>query len=113
MIDDPVQVEVLMAKMEASLPIPARPVSGLVRSLKSKGVDLPRRQALSIKKVFYLGDEVGISCDVTPPGMEKTPIICSLTHLRVPPAHPLAKEIRAYQVARSRRLARGSGGSKF
>jgi hypothetical protein len=113
MIDDSVQVEALMAKMEASLPIPARPVSGLVRSLKSKGVDLPRHQLLSIKSVLYLGDEAGISCDITPPGMEKTPIICSLTHLRVPPAHPLAKEIRAYQTARSSRLARGPGASKM
>ena len=57
--------------------------------------------------------EAGISCDITPLGMEKSPIICSLTHLRVSPAHPLAKEIRAYQTARTRRLAHQSGTSRL
>jgi hypothetical protein len=38
--------------------------------------------------------------------METTPIICSLTHLRVHPKHPLAGEIRAYQETRVGRLAR-------
>ncbi len=51
-----------------------------------------------------MGDEGGISCDVTPVGM-KDPLICSITQIRVKPKHPLAKEIRAYQKERTRNLA--------
>jgi hypothetical protein len=37
-------------------------------------------------------------------------ISCSLTHLQILPGHPLADELAAYQVARTRKLARqGSG----
>ena len=75
--------------------------------MKAQGVKIARDQELPIKRVFYMGDQAGISCDVTPQGMEKTPIIRSITHIRVKPGHPLAKEIRAYQRERKRRLARG------
>jgi hypothetical protein len=107
MIDDYAQAMELIRKMEASLPIPARPTGGFLRAMKAQGVKIARDQELPISRVFYMGDEAGISCDVTPPRMEKTPIICSLTH-RVKPVHPLAKEIRAYQRERKRRLARAA-----
>jgi hypothetical protein len=109
MIDDYAQAMELVRKMEANLPIPARPTGGFIRTMKAQGVKIARDQELPIKRVFYMGDEAGISCDVTPPGMEKTPIICSLTHIRVKPSHPLAKEIRAYQRERKRRLAQAGG----
>jgi hypothetical protein len=105
MIDDYDKAMELVRKMEASLPIPARPKGGFIRAMKAQGVKIARDQELPIKRVFYMGDEAGISCDVTPAGMEKTPIICSLTHIRVKPGHPLAEEIRAYQRERKRRLA--------
>jgi hypothetical protein len=105
MIDDYAKAMELIQKMEASLPIPARPTGGFIRTMKAQGIKIARDQGLTIKSVLYMGDEGGISCDVTPPGMEKTPIICSLTHIRVRPSHPLAKEIRAYQRERKRRLA--------
>ncbi|MBN1954261.1 MAG: hypothetical protein JW900_04335 [Anaerolineae bacterium] len=110
MIDDVTQARALIARMEAHLPIPARPTSGLVRLLKKQGLNLSRHRELSIRRLFYLGDEGGISCDITPPGMEKMPVICSITHLRIAPAHPLAKEIRGYQSARANRLAREQAG---
>jgi hypothetical protein len=107
MIDDYAQAMELVRKMEANLPIPARSAGGFIRAMKAQGIKIARDQELPIKRVFYMGDEAGISCDVTPPGMEKTPIICSLTHIRVKSGHPLAKEIRAYQRERKRRLAQG------
>jgi hypothetical protein len=109
MIDDYAKAMELIRKMEANLPIPARPTGGFIRAMKAQGVKIARDQELPIKRVFYMGDEAGISCDVTPPGMEKTPVICSLTHIRVKPGHLLAKEIRAYQRERKRRLARAGG----
>ena len=106
MINDYAKAMDLIQKMEASLPIPARPTGGFIRAMKAHGINIARDQELPIKRVFYMGDEAGISCDVTPPGMEKTPIVCSITHIRVKSSHPLAKEIRAYQRERKRRLAR-------
>ena len=48
-------------------------------------------------------------CDVTPGGMSKEAVVCSLTHLRVHPKHPLAGEIRAYQEDRVWAALAGAG----
>lgn len=104
MIDDYDATMDLIRKMELILPIPARPTGALVKLMKTKGVKLARDQEMPIKQVFYMGDEGGISCDVTPVGMTD-PLICSITQIRVKPKHPLAKEIRAYQKERTRSLA--------
>jgi hypothetical protein len=114
MIDDSAKATALAAKMEAHLPIPVRPTSAFVRLIRQHGIKIDRDRELSVRRVFYMGDEAGISVDVTPPGMEKTPIICSLTQLRVKSGHPLAKEMRAYQRERAGKLARtGRGPSSF
>jgi hypothetical protein len=104
MIDDPAQVIDLMAKLEAQVPIPVTPTSDLVRTLRSKGLKLATDRVIFIKRVFYMGDEGGISCDVTPSRDTKEAFVVSLTHLRVVPTHPLARDIRAYQRARVSRL---------
>jgi len=109
MIDGYDKARELICKMEANLPIPTHPTGGFIRAMKVQGVKIARDQELPIRRVFYMGDEAGISCDMTPPGMEKTPIICSLTHIRIKPGHPLAEEIRAYQRERKRRLGQAGG----
>jgi hypothetical protein len=108
MIDDCAQASALVDKMNASVPIPARPTRQVVDTLRQKGVSLGRDPKLEIKKVFYMGDEGGITCDITPPGRNDA-ILCSVTHLRIHPKHPLAGEIRAYQHTRVRRLALEGG----
>jgi hypothetical protein len=109
MIDDYAKAEELIRKLEAGLPIPARPTSTLIRLLRQQGVKLARNQELSIRRLFYMGDEGGISCDVTPPGMEKTPIICSITQVEISPEHPLAGEIQNYQRERMGKVRRAGG----
>jgi hypothetical protein len=105
MIDDYAQAMELVRKMEAHLPMPARPTSTFIRAMRERGVKLARDQELQIQDVFYLGDEGGISCNVTPSKDAKEVLIASLTHLRVRRQHPLAQEIRAYQRERTRRIA--------
>ncbi len=109
MIDDYAQAIALVERMMASVPISARPTRPMVDLLTGKGVLLGADAKLEIKKVFYGSDEGGIMCDVTPDSMIKEAVVCSLTHLRVHPKHPLAGEIRAYQETRTRRLARSGG----
>jgi hypothetical protein len=62
-------------------------------------------RALSVKRVFYAGNEAGIVCDVTPSRTATEVLIVSLTHLRTAPHHPLFPAILAYQRERVRRLA--------
>ncbi len=109
MIDNCPQALALVERMNASLPIPARPTRQVADLLRSKGASLGADPRLEIKKVFYGGDEGGIMCDVTPGAESKEVVVCSLTHLRVHPRHPLAGEIRTYQATRTRRLAFSSG----
>lgn len=114
MIDDYAKAMELVRKMETQLPIPARPTSAFIRVMRERGVKIRRDQELQIKKVLYLGDEGGISCDVTPPDVAEARevIIVSITHLRVDPHHPLAREIRAYQRERNRKIALSGRASK-
>jgi hypothetical protein len=105
MIDNPGTVARLLEQMEDQLPISAFPTKDVVRILRRRGVKASVDRALSIKRVFYAGDEAGIVCDVTPSRAAKEVLIVSLTHLRIGPLHPLFPAIVAYQRERVRRLA--------
>jgi hypothetical protein len=105
MIDNPGTVARLLEQMEDQLPISAFPTKDVVRILRRRGVKASVDRALSIKRVFYAGDEAGIVCDVTPSQAAKEVLIVSLTHLRIGPLHPLFPAIVAYQRERVRRLA--------
>lgn len=105
MIDDPATVDKLMKQMQVHLPIPASPTSQLARMLRQQGLKLRAGRAVFIQRVFYLGDEGGISCDITPAGDTKTPLVVSLTHLRIAPGHPLYRDIRQYQRERVERMS--------
>lgn len=108
MIDDQRATQDLIRLMEANLPIPARPIGGLIKTMRGRGVTLPSE--VLIKRVLYSGDEGGILCDITISATGRKAILCSLTHLRVRASHPLAETIRAYQQARIQELARfGTG----
>jgi hypothetical protein len=105
MIDDPVTVARLMDQLRAHLPIPALPTKPIVRALRRQGVAVSVKSALTIHTVLYLGDEAGITCDVTPARDAKTVLLVSLTQVRIPAGHPLFGAIQAYQRERVRRLA--------
>ncbi|MEZ4663446.1 MAG: hypothetical protein R2911_38380 [Caldilineaceae bacterium] len=94
--------------MEAAAPIPATATGALIRQLKEQGINLHRHRDLAIKKVFYAGDGGGIMCDVTPQSLADSPIVVSLTHLRVSHKHPLGVSIRQYQKIRVERLSQAN-----
>ena len=108
MIDDPTQVKALMQKMKAHLPIPAQATNALVRNLRASAVNIASKRRMQIENVMYLGDEGGIGCALKVPGQEDTAVVVSLTHLRLPSTHPLAPDVRAYQIARTKKLAEES-----
>jgi hypothetical protein len=104
MIDSPGTVASLMEQLPGYLPLPAFPTKELVRTLRRRGVRASVDRALSIRRVFYAGDEGGIVCDVTPNRGAKEVFVVSLTHMRIAPNHPLFNPILAYQRERVRRL---------
>ena len=108
MIDDPTEVTALMQKMKAHLPIPAQATTALVRNLRASAVNIASKRRMQIEKVMYLGDEGGIGCALKVPGQQDTAVVVSLTHLRLPSTHPLAPDVRAYQIARTKKLAEES-----
>jgi len=106
MIDDYQEAVELMNKMKNSLPIPAYPSREFVSLLKQKDIKLKTNQRLEIIDVHYLGDEGGISCTLEFPFKTEENYVISLTHLRPRLNHPLAKDIRRYQIHRVRNLGR-------
>ena len=105
MIDNPGTVARLVVQLENQLPIPAFPTKEIARTLRRRGVQASTDRALSVKRVFYAGDEAGFVCDVTPSRTATEVLIVSLTHLRIAPKHPLFPAILAYQRERVTRLA--------
>jgi hypothetical protein len=105
MIDDYAQAMELVQKMKAHLPILARPTRAFIQAMRDSGTKVRPGQNLQIKSVLYMGDEGGIGCATQLPGQEGTVVVTSLTHVRVKADHPLFKEIRAYQIARTKKLA--------
>jgi hypothetical protein len=105
MIDDYAKAMELVQKMQAHLPIPARPTKTFIQAMRGSEIKVRPGQNLQIESVLYTGDEGGISCAIQLPGAEGTVTLASLTHIRVPSSHPLFKEIRAYQIERIRKLA--------
>ena len=105
MIDDYSEVVELISKMEAALPIPVYPTKAFVHLMREQGVKVKSKREVLIEKVIYLGDEGGIGCALTVSKQEEKVFITSLTHLRVKAIHPLAKDIRAYQMRRKEKLS--------
>jgi hypothetical protein len=102
-IDDYQQVELLLAKIESQLPIPAEIQRGPANYLRSQGLFIPPHRNVQIQSVFYAGDEGGIMCAISPKD-SKEPVVISLTYLKIPYRHLLEKEIRAYQKIRAGKL---------
>jgi len=107
MIDNPDQVERLLARLTASFPLSATATSELAATIRAKspGTDVPRR--CTVTWASYSGDEGGIVCklDLGPEETGKD-FFVSITHLVFDTTTPLAREIAAYQKHRVKRLRR-------
>ena len=98
MIDNPDQVERLVARLRQSLPLLATvtpEVAAIIRE-HSPAADPQRRY--SITRVDYAGDEGGIVCKVElGPENGDRALFASITHLKFAHAEPIARQIAAYQ----------------
>jgi hypothetical protein len=108
MIDNPDQVERLIAGLRQSLPLFATvtpEVAGIIRERSPTAADPQRRYPIT--RVDYAGDEGGIVCKVElGPEVGDSALFTSITHLRFGHAEPLARQIAGYQKHRVKRLRR-------
>ena len=106
MIDNPDQVERLLARLQAALPLPARVTPELATTLQAQNPASEIPSTCSITWISYAGDEGGIVCRLDlAQEIEKTAFV-SITHLRFDPRIPMARDIATYQKHRVKRLRR-------
>ena len=114
MIDNPDQVERLVAKLRQSLPLFATvtpEVAAIIRERSPTAADPQRRYPIT--RVDYAGDEGGIVCKVElGPEVGDSALFASITHLRFGHAEPIARQIAGYQKHRVKRLRRAGQGSQ-
>jgi hypothetical protein len=114
-IDNPAQVEHLIAKLRAALPLSATVSPSMLARLQEQVPDLALPPRCQITWIHYAGDEGGIVCKLDF-GTEddRAVFVVSITYLTFDRRLPLAREIAAYQkhrvsacVAAARRRRRG------
>lgn len=103
-IDDHQEAIALTEKLQANLPIKARPTKELVKSLRSQGKSVSPNQEFSVNFVSYSGDLGGIMCAIGDNPEDKEVHVVSITHLKIAPDYPLAAEVQTYQQKRIRGL---------
>jgi hypothetical protein len=105
MIDNPLQADLLVAKLKAALPLSALATPPLLAQLQEQAPDRDLSPRCQITGIHYVGDEGGIVCrlDFGQEDGEKV-FFVSITHLTFDRRLPLAREIAAYQKHRVKRL---------
>jgi hypothetical protein len=95
----------LLELLKAALPISASVNKhALLAQASSENRVIRSKQKLRIESVLDSGDFGGIVCTANL-GADKGVVAISLTHLRFDLSHPLYKQIRAYQIERTKTLA--------
>ncbi len=109
MIDNPLQTELLMAKLKAALPLPATATPLLLAQLLEQAPGRDLSPSCQITGIHYVGDEGGIVCQLDfGHGEGEKGFFVSITHLTFDRRLPLAREIAAYQKHRIKRIRRRS-----
>jgi hypothetical protein len=106
-IDNPLQTELLIAKLKAAVPLSVTVSRPLLALLEEQSPDIALPPRCQITGIHYTGDEGGILCKLDfghEDGREV--LLVSITHLTFDRRLPLAREIAAYQKHRVKRLRR-------
>ena len=110
MIDIPDKTEALMARLEAALPVRARPTPEVLKTLRQQSPEPRFPRHCDITKIYYAGDEGGILCTLDF-GLDdsKQVYVVSITHLRFDGKSALSRAVVAYQRHRVKKLKRLNG----
>jgi hypothetical protein len=106
-IDNQDQAERLLRKLTEALPLSALATPALMANLRGRSSAAKITLDCKVIKVFYLGDEGGITCHVAYDEEEKEEVfLVSITHLSFDRRLPVARQIAAYQKHRIKRIRR-------
>ncbi len=105
MIDVPDKTEALIARLEAALPVRARPTPEVLKTLRQQSPEPRFPRHCDITKIYYAGDEGGILCTLDF-GLDdsKERHIVSITYLRFDGKSALSRAVVAYQRHRVKKL---------
>ncbi len=110
MIDIPDKTEALMARLEAALPVRARPTPEALNTLRRGSPELRFPRHCDITEIYYAGDEGGILCTLDFGLSDSKQVhIVSITHLRCDGKSPLSRAVVAYQRHRVKKLKQLDG----
>jgi hypothetical protein len=109
-IDNPHQVERLLDKLKASLPLIAAVTPAVAALIKERGLAIHPAGKYQVISVDYAGDEGGIvgKLQIGPSDAPKV-LIVSLTHLLFDRRGPVGRQIAEYQKHRVKRLRQQNG----
>jgi hypothetical protein len=102
MYDNIRQVERLLDKLNAALPLATRATPALAAKLREEGGDAPPAAPWQINQVSYAGDQGGVMCRITFEDGRNLQV--AITHLSFDPRLPVARDIAAYQKHRIKRI---------
>ncbi len=105
MIDIPDKTAALVARLEAALPVRARPTPEALKTLRQQSPEARFPRDCDITKIYYAGDEGGILCTLDF-GLDdgKQVYIVAITHLRFDGKSALSRAVVAYQRHRVKKL---------
>jgi hypothetical protein len=107
-IDNQDQTERLLRKLTEVLPLSALATPPLMANLRGRSSAAEITMNCKVTSVFYLGDEGGITCQVTFDEKKEEVFLVSITHLAFDRRLAIAREIAAYQKRRIKRIRRDS-----
>jgi hypothetical protein len=106
-IDNQDQAERLLRKLTEALPLSALVTPALLANLRGRSSPAKITLNCTVTKVFYMGDEGGITCQVIFDEEENDEVfLVSITHLAFDRRLSVAREIAAYQKHRIKRIRR-------
>jgi hypothetical protein len=94
----------LIDALKEALPFSVFPEKPLLQLLQEQGETIKPNQELLVDSIFYAGDAGGITFSLLPNEKTKQVYSVSLTHLKMPPEHPLAERVKTYKRDRVKKL---------
>ena len=108
MIDNAIQVERLISKLRAELPLATRMTPELMATLAKQNHAAAIPASCKIISINYTGDDGGILCQLELGPPIDNAVYASITHLRFDPRQPLTRDVTTYQKHRVKHLRRQS-----
>ena len=109
MLDNQKKTLELITELKAALTFEVELTPEVIESLRTGKNAVVVKPLQSVLDVSYFGDEGGIMCHIKPAEMSGNVIVTSITHVRMPRKHPLAKALFDYQTHRVKKISREDG----